>query len=174
MYAVVVLSHKYALLSLSPIFSLAEKSKSQKAIRHFITVKCVWICMCTQRIYLRRHYDIICLRVNQRQQMSTPLLQWPLYFKLFVFLWIKSSWISGGNSSPKQKEVPKFKIFGKRIKLVRIAIMSFPSASGHSKGKNKFLVTSAFIAMPDHVSLGSIPNSCQPLTTRGKGRYWNK
>ena len=51
--------------------------------------------MCTQRIYLRRHYDIICLRVNQRQQMSTPLLQWPLYFKLFVFLWIKSSWISG-------------------------------------------------------------------------------
>ena len=51
--------------------------------------------MCTQRIYLRRHYDIVCLRVNQRQQMSTPLLQWPLYFKLFVFLWIKSSWISG-------------------------------------------------------------------------------
>ena len=34
MYAVVVLSHKYALLSLSPIFSSAEKSKSQKAIRH--------------------------------------------------------------------------------------------------------------------------------------------
>ena len=54
------------------------------------------------------------------------------------------------------------------MRLVRITIAYFLSASGCNKGKNKLLVTRAGIAMPDHMSLGFIPNSGQPLGLGGK------
>ena len=52
--------------------------------------------------------------------------------------------------------------------FVRIIIKSFPSASGRTMGKNKFLVPRAGIAMTDLVNLEFVYNPGQPLWLKKK------